>query len=448
MQEQIDNLNISPVNKKIIRHSKDDEYFKKAFERKYNLYDKLIKERQIKDDKIKYFHKQNLINIKLDKSKMKKAISTPNLFPSKSMLTIEEEKKILKQKYHDLIFGKTKEYLEKYEKKLSNIKLISSMKKEPEPYFIDIREKILNPKKGKRILGKYPSQEKIDVWPKYRKIKDEFDKIAEKSSNFKPHYSERFPSTEKINLQKEKEIKFHEEIEKKEEEKREKRQKNRENSQRSQMIQKMKNERKEKFEIHKELLKKEENQLESIRALKREISIQKGYGDPEIIRPIDYSQVEESPPKYSIKGRYDNKDFKENSFFNFDFDRQVDLIEEKMKEPLPNFNYIKPKLPSIVFNKAERFPKQRNAYEDSVILFENGIFRPQTHIDFSTIEPMKTNADRSYNRLPNVDKGLSSPGDYLFKSNFDLIAEKGEKISKIRNKIRKKQNEEKKVNKI
>ena len=60
----------------------------------------------------------------------------------------------------------------------------------------------------------------------------------------------------------------------------------------------------EKFLKHQKLLEQEEDKKRIIADLRRDISIQKGYGDPYEINPINYSQIEESSPKYSIKGRY------------------------------------------------------------------------------------------------------------------------------------------------
>ena len=112
------------------------------------------------------------------------------------------------------------------------------------------------------------------------------------------------------------------------------------------------------------------------------------------------------------------------------------LIKEIQKnEPLPNFNYIKRRLPRVIFNKAERFPKQKNQYEDSVLLFEDGIFLPNTHQDFICKEPMDSLSQRG-EIISSANKRSPSPADYKIKSNFDKIVEEGEKISKIKNKIK------------
>ena len=451
-KENIDSYNNSPLNKIPLKQSKDEEYFENALKRKNELHESIVKERQLKMSKIMAIHnnnlkrikiKRNLINNKIFKSQkisLLKSVSTSNiLLNSASTLDdINRENNLKKKRYHEVIFSKNKENLDKYNKKLSHIRLLSSMRREPEPYFIDIRENILNPQKGRSILGKYKTLEKIEKAPEFNKIKDDFEKIAEKVSNFRPSYGERFPSAEKIRLQKEKEEKSFEEYEQKEEERRLRYERNKQNSERILNFKILRQNRREKLNKHYELLKNEQLKKDAIQELRREISIQKGYGDPAMINPINYSQVEESAPKYSIKGRYEVNQIRNDDPGNLVLGanlEQYNYIKESIKnEPLPNFNYIKPKLPRVVFNKAERFPKQKNQYEDSVFLFEDGIFLPNTHQDFICKQPMENMSQRG-GIVSSADKKSPSPADYKIKSNFDIIVEEGQKISKIRNKI-------------
>ena len=197
----------------------------------------------------------------------------------------------------------------------------------------------------------------------------------------------------------------------------------------------LKNDRREKLNKHNELIKSEQYKRDAIQELRREISIQKGYGDPTIINPINYSQVEESAPKYSIKGRYEVHEIRNDDPGNLVLGgnlEKLNYIKEIQKnEPLPNFNYIKRKLPRVIFNKAERFPKQKNPYEDSVLLFGDGIFLPNTHQDFICKEPMDNMSPRG-GFISSSNKKSPSPSDYK----FDKIVEDGEKLSKIKNKIK------------
>ena len=197
--------------------------------------------------------------------------------------------------------------------------------------------------------------------------------------------------------------------------------------------------RKEKLLRHQKLYEEEELKLKIISDLRRDISIQKGYGDPTIISPINYSLVEESPPKYTIKGRYvshesNNEELKNLVLGINNIETSKKIKEAQKNQPLPNYNYIKPKLPSIIFNRAERFPRYKPASEDSVVLFEDGVFLQKEHKDFAKKEPMESKSQRG--RIESAYVKSPSPADYVIKSGFDDIAEKGEMINKIRTKIR------------
>ena len=107
-------------------------------------------------------------------------------------------------------------------------------------------------------------------------------------------------------LEKEEARKSFEEYEKKEEEKRHKIENIRENSDRNMRVKSLIENRKEKLYKHYELFKNELLNREEMNEMRREISIKKGYGDPALLLPISYSQVEENSPRYSIKGRYES----------------------------------------------------------------------------------------------------------------------------------------------
>ena len=94
----------------------------------------------------------------------------------------KNEKSLIKQRYHDSIFGKNQINLDKYKKQLSKIRLMSSMQMEPEPYYIDIRGNLVSPSKGVTMHEESNiSRKNYDAikYPKYRLIKDDFDKIVE-----------------------------------------------------------------------------------------------------------------------------------------------------------------------------------------------------------------------------------------------------------------------------
>ena len=197
----------------------------------------------------------------------------------------------------------------------------------------------------------------------------------------------------------------------------------------------------EKILKHKKILSEEEDKQKLISDLRRDISIQKGYGDPYSINPINYSLIDESSPKYSMKGRYVKREKHDDDIQDLVLGTNIELLVQLKKlrknQSLPNFNYVKPKLPSIVFNKAERFPKPKPSTDDSFYnpLFENGVFKPPEHKDFICKEPMSELSQRgniisAYSKSP-------SPADYKMKSSFDEVVEKGSMINKIRTKINK-----------
>ena len=82
-----------------------------------------------------------------------------------------------------------------------------------------------------------------------------------------------------------------------------------------------------------------------------------------------------------MKGLYIKRVKNDDDIQNLALGTNVDLLFQlkilQKNQSLPNFNYVKPKLPSIVFNKDERFPKIKPNYDDTFNspLFENGIFQ-------------------------------------------------------------------------
>ena len=190
-------------------------------------------------------------------------------------------------------------------------------------------------------------------------------------------------------------------------------------------------------------MKKLEKQNEEIQKIRREIYLEKGYWDPLKLKEINYSQVEEASPKYTLKGRNIQRQKRDNEDTNnFLLGQDKEIINYiknvQMNRPLPNINIVKPNLPRVIFSKAERFIPHKNAYEGKVELFKDGIFAPKTQEDFFSQGTFSKDDRRS---LAKKEKS-PSPCDYVIKSSFEVIAEKGKKISEIRE-----QNKEKEKNK-
>ena len=185
-------------------------------------------------------------------------------------------------------------------------------------------------------------------------------------------------------------------------------------------------------------MKKIEEQNDEIRKIRREILIRKGYGDPSELKTINYSLVEEASPKYSIKGRSMPKTKVDNEEIgNILLGQNMEMIEyirnAQINRPLPNINFVRPNLPSIIFTKAERFMNYNKPYEGSMDLFKDGIFAPKTQEDFCSKGTFGKNEKRG---LVFQSCKSPSPCEYKIKTSFEKIAEEGKKISDIRKKIK------------
>ena len=453
----IDRYNNSPIHKLPLKQSKDEEYFENALKKKISYKQNIIQERQVKMNKLLSIHSENIRKmeeerkIKNQKILLRKSASTPILLLSSVSsledMSKEKEKSFIRKRYHDAIYGKNQINLQKYNKQLSKIRLMSSLQIEPEPYLIDIRENMLNPSKGMKMHEESNLSRKLKdsiTYPEYQLIKDEFDKIVEngekKLSNLNSLKNIRMNEEEMYKKQK-REEKMNE-LEQKNldnlELKEEKRNKWIANKEQKNSLKKrhMQDVSIEKLFRHQKLLEEKEEKQKIISDLRRDISIQKGYGDPYAINPINYSLIEESSPKYSIKGRYAEHKSRADEMQGLVLGTNIELLNkirlQQQNQPLPNYNYVKPKLPRIVFNKAERFPKLKPSIDDSLSkpLFINGVFKPPDHKDFISIEPMNDLSQRGSVERPHSKS--PSPAEYIIKSSFDEIVEKGARINKNR----------------
>ena len=177
------------------------------------------------------------------------------------------------------------------------------------------------------------------------------------------------------------------------------------------------------------------------------------YGYNSDLVDINYNLVEDSSPNYTMKGRYNHGsifDMPDNySVVNNDDEDEENKIgsngkpiqdeEYKKSLPVPQYDVVKPSLPTYSFNKAKRF-YDKPLYQPSpnaipVMPFENGIFKPPDHESKSIGQGFMGKAKKD-----NVLKGngIPGPGQYRIKGFDEIIAEKGRKISKDREKNRRK----------
>ena len=167
---------------------------------------------------------------------------------------------------------------------------------------------------------------------------------------------------------------------------------------------------------------------------------------------INYKLVEEASPNYTMKGRYNHGsifDMPDNySLVNNEDDEEENKIgsngkpiqdeEYKKSLPVPQFNVVKPSLPTYSFSKAARF-FSKPLYQPSpnaipVIPFENGKFKPDDVKSFFKGKEGMYKAKKD-NVLKN--NGNPGPGQYKIKGFAEILAEEGKKISDNRDKIKK-----------
>ena len=438
---------------------KGDEYFEEAEKRKKNLFEIKLEEKKLISNEIKKLHIINLQKIENEKNILKekillsqnrispnKNLSFPDLLTSNYNYTTNinntyenKEKEFLKTTNRNTKHPKNKKYLEENKLILKRIKAKKQKNQSPPPgpNSYDIRSNLLDKNKGFSITGKrkeIPPEENTASFPD---LKDDFDIIVSKAitNNYNQiTFSPRFKKIikEKYNGPYLDEKRWKNwEINKTEIEKNKARY----------LIDNLKEKKKNQLKKV-ELIKQ---QKEEINQLRNEILRRKGYDDPTEIRSINYSQVETSPPKYSLKGRHSPKNRSREEYRELKSMQNINSDEDLMNyyannielfRPLPNSNFVKPNLPSVVFGKAERFTQRK--YQGSQDLFKNGVFDLKEQEDFSKKSPFDSLSQRTTFKI-SKDKS-PSPNDYEIKSIFDIVVEKGKKISDIRSKIRIREN--------
>jgi len=432
--------------------SRGEDYFKEVEKRKEKIKKERVIERNLKLDKISKIHQNNLDRIASEKELdnknkiMNKSSSSPLFDNELNENKNKQEINYNKQRYYDIIYNKNKDYLDKF--KSRRIKIEKDRKrgdkerdnkidkekerqieeeKEKEKEKEKLRERRLKLRRSIESDSLIRKNITIKEGPSYPDLKDEFELIVEKNMKrnninreFKPRFQE---------IIKEKEQRPYND-----QEKWKRWELNKENIKEKGHLKIFLDYCKQKENEHNENMKKLEEQNEEIKKIKKEILIKKGYDDPSEIRTINYSLVEESSPKYSIKGR----NIKNEEIRNVILGQNMEMIEfirnSQLNRPLPNINYVRPNLPNVIFSKAERFTNYNKPYEGSLDLFKDGIFAPKTQEDFLSKGTFSLN-ERNGGKSIKKDNS-PSPCDYKIKSCFEIIAEEGKKISDIRTKIK------------
>ena len=443
---EVDNTlyQVSPTSK-----SKEQIYFDNVQERKKHFLEEKNNKNKEKIEKNLENNKNNLKileakeeekkNLLLTKLNIIKSSSTPNMLSSltnKSRTDLD----FYKTNLMNTFYPKNHLYLTKYNEKRNYI--IKNMPKfiTPGPNAYNIGQILPDPKKGAIILERRKPIEYPRADPSFPDYKDQFDIIVEKGKKMELARKAASEKNElylkKVNRgKKESNIGIYNDtlIWQKWDQ-------NKKHISNSGRLRRFLDSRKDKFEIQKKnqmTLRQEKKQIQEI---SRAISMQKGYGDPSEIKTINYTLVEDSSPRYTIKGKNFQKvnsyDDMGSLFLNESEEVLNAILQEQMNRPLPDFNYVRPRLPNIVFSRDKRFNKTKH-YVGSEDLFKEGIFAQKTQENFFKKEPMSNPAKRTV--FGNTSKNWPSPAEYRIKDCFDIIAENGKKVSETRNKIRKKE---------
>ena len=429
--------------------SKENNYFDKVNERKQKyLYQKSTKNKEKEEKNIEII-KKNLKQLKAKEEKKKniiikklnltlyKSSSTPNIFDP---LKENREYQKYKTQLSSILYPNNMKNISQYIKKRNFIINNFPTPSTPAPNAYNVSRNLLNPKSGKTILERHPliDHSKDEQEPQYIKFKDEFDFIVERGNktqilkleNVNNINKQKINNMVKANTSRiYKNIKIWEKWDK-----------NRKNIINYGHIKKFLDDRKKKFELQKENIENIEKEKKQKEDFSKTLFLEKGYGIPSEINNINYSLVEESSPKYSIRGKYTpyassyGSDFKK-LFLNESEEIMNLITKEQMARPLPDYNYIRPKNPNIVFSRANRFETSKK-FIGSDNLFKNGIFSPKTQEYFFIKESLSNRARRT--TFGDEKNKSPSPAEYKIKGEFEKIFEKGKNISDNRDKIKRK----------
>ena len=392
--------------------------------------------RHLKDRKKNIQDKENMLKEKIEKIKEKQ---------DKYQKLYEQNQQRIMQKRQEMSHPKTA------------ISRKSKLSKDLPKYTLyDITTKH-DPNKGWTMGMKYtynPNKNKDD--PDFPNLKSEFEKIVNHPKYAEIKYTAPRFKEEKI-VKPSKDEKFFDDSEE-----RQKIKNIRERSERNMKIKKFLIDQKKNAEKVKENKKtlQEAREME-LEELKEQIikprngEYDSGGANLDYI-DINYKLVEEASPNYTMKGRYNHGsifDMPDNySLINNEDDDEENKIgsngkpiqdeEYKKSLPVPQYNAVKPALPTYSFSKAARF-YSKPLYQPSpnavpVMPFQDGKFKPDDVKSFFNGRGGLYKAKKD-NVLK--ENGIPGPGQYRIKGFAEILAEKGKKISDIRDNIKQKEKE-------
>ena len=423
--------------KEVSNNKKDFDYRERKKEILKQIVEKMQdnENRHLQDRKKNIQDKENLLKEKIDKIKSKQ---------DKYQRIYEKNQQQIMQKRQEMSHPKTA------------ISRKSKLSKDLPNYTLyDITTKH-DPNKGWTMGMKYtynPNKNKDD--PDFPNLKSEFEKIVNHPKYAEIKYTAPRFKEEKI-VKPSNNEKYYDDTEE-----RLKIKNNREKSERNMKIKKFlmdqKKNAKKVQENKKNLQEAREMELEEL----KEQIIKPRNGEYDSGANLDYVDinyklVEEASPNYTMKGRYNHGsifDMPDNySLINNEDDEDENKIgsngkpiqdeEYKKSLPVPQYNAVRPSLPTYSFSKATRF-HSKPLYQPSpnavpVMPFQDGKFKPDEVKSFFQGKEGLYKAKKD-NELKN--NGIPGPGQYRIKGFAEILAEKGKKISDIKDGIKRKEKE-------
>lgn len=423
--------------KEVSNNKKDFDYRERKKEILKQIVEKIQdnENRHLQERKKNIQNKENLLKEKIDKIKSKQ---------DKYQRIYEKNQQQIMQKRQEMSHPKTA------------ISRKSKLSKDLPNYTLyDITTKH-DPNKGWTMGMKYtynPNKNKDD--PDFPNLKSEFEKIVNHPKYAEIKYTAPRFKEEKI-VKPSNDEKYYDDTEE-----RLKIKNNREKSERNMKIKKFlmdqKKNAKKVQENKKNLQEAREMELEEL----KEQIIKPRNGEYDSGANLDYVDinyklVEEASPNYTMKGRYNHGsifDMPDNySLINNEDDEDENKIgsngkpiqdeEYKKSLPVPQYNAVRPSLPTYSFSKATRF-HSKPLYQPSpnavpVMPFQDGKFKPDEIKSFFQGKEGLYKAKKD-NELKN--NGIPGPGQYRIKGFAEILAEKGKKISDVKDGIKRKEKE-------
>ena len=424
--------------KEVSNNKKDFDYRERKKEILKQIVEKIQdnENRHLQDRKKNIQDKENLLKEKIDKIKSKQ---------DKYQRIYEKNQQQIMQKRQEMSHPKTA------------ISRKSKLSKDLPNYTLyDITTKH-DPNKGWTMGMKYtynPNKNKDD--PDFPNLKSEFEKIVNHPKYAEIKYTAPRFKEEKI-VKPSNDEKYYDDTEE-----RLKIKNNREKSERNMKIKKFlmdqKKNAKKVQENKKNLQEAREMELEELK--EQIIKPRNGEYDSganlDYVVDINYKLVEEASPNYTMKGRYNHGsifDMPDNySLINNEDDEDENKIgsngkpiqdeEYKKSLPVPQYNAVRPSLPTYSFSKATRF-HSKPLYQPSpnavpVMPFQDGKFKPDEVKSFFHGKEGLYKAKKD-NELKN--NGIPGPGQYRIKGFAEILAEENKKISDVKDGIKRKEKE-------